>query len=168
MGGKGKERVKKIMLPRMIFLVGIPGSGKSTWLSTHILDKKLFRVISLDSIRKELYGDISNQMHNVEVMETAKARTINCLNDGISVILDATNLKRVYREQFIDGLPACKLQAVLFNATPEECWERVKKAIASGKDRAKVPEEKIYSMYGEFLYTKKTIESEGFEIITSI
>ena len=156
------------MIPRMIFLVGVPGCGKSTWIAQHILDPKLFRVVSPDNIRKEMHGDISDQSHNIEIWETAKARAINCLNDGISVILDATNLKAVYRQQFIDGLPLCKLQAVLFNVTPAECWERVRKDVKSGKDRAKVPEEKIYSMYGEFLYTKKVIESEGFEIITEL
>jgi predicted kinase len=162
-----KGRSEK-MIPRLIFLVGVPGSGKSTWLCTHIFDPKLLRIVSPDNIRKELYGDISDQVHNVEIMEMAKIRTINSLNNGISVILDATNLKAIYRQQFIDGLPLCKLQAVLFEATPEQCWERVKKDIDSGKDRAKVPEEKIYSMYEEYLSTKKIIESEGFEIIVSL
>lgn len=156
-------------LPRLILLVGIPGSGKSTWLSVnHILDSRLFRIVCPDKIRKELYGDITDQSHNIEVWETAKARTINCLNDGINVILDATNVATSNRLSFIQGLPLCRKQAVLFKADPDQCWERIKKDIDSGKDRSNVPEQVIYRMYGEFLYTEKVIESEGFELITSI
>jgi predicted kinase len=156
------------MLPRLILLVGIPGSGKSTWLSAYLLDSQVFRVVSPDSIRKQLYGDITDQTHNVEVWNEAKARTINCLHKGKSVILDATNVHTQNRQDFIQGLPPCRLQAVLFRADPNECWERVKKDIDSGKDRSNVPEHIIYRMFGELLYTEKVIESEGFELIDSL
>jgi predicted kinase len=155
----------KIMgLPTLIMLVGIPGSGKSTILSG--VDP-LVIIVCPDTIRKELYGNVTDQTHNIEVWAEAKARTIKHLNEGIGVILDATNVNTTNRRNFLQGLPPCKLQAILFKTDPDQCWKRIKKDIDSGKDRSNVPEEIIYRMYGEFLYTEKVIESEGFEIYES-
>jgi predicted kinase len=154
-------------LPKLIMLVGIPGSGKSTCINTYkIQDEPI--IVSPDNIRKELFGNITDQTHNIEVWVEAKKQTVECLLQGISVILDATNVNTTNRRNFLQGLPPCKLQAILFKANPGQCWERVKKDIDSGKDRSNVPEEVIYRMYGEFLYTEKVIESEGFEIITHL
>jgi predicted kinase len=151
-------------IPNLILLVGLPGSGKSTWVET-TQENGNYITICPDRIRKELYGNMTDQSHNIEVWAEAKTRTIAGLNAGKTVLIDATNVSTFYRKIFIQGLPDCKLQAVLFEVPPEDCWKRVKKDIDSGKDRAKVPEEVIYRMYEEFLYTKKVIESEGFEIL---
>jgi len=151
-------------IPNLTLLVGIPGSGKSTCINTH---KSQCIIVSPDNIRKELFNDITDQTHNIEVWAEAKVRTTKYLNEGISVVLDATNVNTTNRRNFLQGLPPCKLQAILFKTDPDQCWKRIKKDIDSGKDRSNVPEEIIYRMYGEFLYTEKVIESEGFEIYES-
>jgi predicted kinase len=156
-------------LPGLIMPVGIPGSGKSTWLTKNIEPVYLhIKIVSPDNIRKDMFGDITDQTHNIEVWAEAKKRTVEWLSQGTSVILDATNVNTTNRRNFLQGLPPCRLIALLFKSNPDQCWKRVKKDIDSGKNRSNVPEEVIYRMYGEFLYTEKVIESEGFELYETI
>jgi len=61
-------------VPTLIFTVGIPGSGKSTWI--HSQDG--FEVVSLDDIRKSL-GDVSDQSKDRTVVSMAKSRLNNLL-----------------------------------------------------------------------------------------
>jgi predicted kinase len=167
------QNLPESTLPAFLMLIGIPGSGKSTWLAQQeksvqdgetfiLLQDRSFFVISPDTLRKQMTF-ISDQTQNVEVWQEAKNMTVSRLKREVSVILDATNVNTTYRRRFISGLPPCKLIVKTFQITPEEAFERVKNDLIAGKDRADVPEELIYRMYGEFLYTVKVLSSEGFE-----
>jgi predicted kinase len=162
--------------PRLLMLIGIPGSGKSSWLKT--LEKTIrdggtylifnnfpFFVISPDELRKQLSGNISDQSVNVQVWQETKNKTIGCLEHGTNVIIDATNINTEYRRNFIINLPSCHKLAKIFPVTPDVAWKRVSGDLLFKRDRAAVPEEKIYKMYGDYLYTIKVLSSEGFEII---
>jgi predicted kinase len=161
-----------------LILIGIPGSGKSTWLNS--LEKvncdggfylrllnDLYTIICPDEIRRKL-GSVSDQSQNLYVWQEAKDRTIGCLEHGTNVILDATNVNTANRRDFISGIPAlppCIKLAKIFPTDPEIAWERIRLALKNGIDRSNVPEETIYRMYGEYLYTSKVISSEGFTVI---
>lgn len=82
------------MQPSLIILVGIPGCGKST------LAKQVEKaeVISSDQIREELTGDMSDQSLNRAVFYTMNKLTKTLLNWGVSVVIDATNLRTEYRK----------------------------------------------------------------------
>ena len=160
--------------PILLMLIGIPGSGKSTWrnnLKETIRDGGKYRlcngipfyVVSPDDYRRQA-TDVSDQSINLQVWLEARDATRECLEHGTNVILDATNVNTKYRRDFISGLP-CKLMAKVFPVSPETAWERVMDDLFAGRDRAQVPEESIYRMYGQFLYTIKVLTSEGFEII---
>ena len=157
--------------PKLIITVGLPGSGKSLWIRKQFLSSKILQhitTVSPDKIRQEKFADISCQANNVEVWAIAKQRTIDYLSKGVSVILDATNVNTTYRRKFLEDLPYCILQAKIFKADPEECWERIQRDIQKTVDRADVPKEVIYRMHGEFLYTLQVIESEGFKLIEEL
>lgn len=82
-------------------LVGLPGSGKSTYA------KEQNGVwISSDAIREELFGDVNDQKHNDKVFDTMKKRTINALNRQELVIYDATNLNAKKRMNLLKELRA--------------------------------------------------------------
>lgn len=154
------------MTPKLILLIGIPGSGKSSWLEEQgLLNNPAFAVLCPDQVRRELCGNISDQSRNIEVWETVKRRTIECLEQGISVVIDATNVSTSNRRNFIQGMPPCILQAKLFPADPAQCYVRILKDLEQKKDRADVPEEVIYRMFGEYIYSEKVLQFEGFEII---
>jgi predicted kinase len=162
-------------LPILLFLIGIPGSGKSSWLfesqkeirdgGTYTLVKNYpFHIVCPDAIRQKM-GDISDQSQNTMVWQEAKEQTVGCLVHGTNVILDATNVNTQYRRSFLSDLPMCRKWAKLFPVEPDVAWERIKKDLSIGKQRANVPEDVLYRMYGEYLYTVKAIKSEGIEVI---
>ena len=91
------------MCPLFIMLVGLPGSGKSTYANTfrsqllsEINDERVV-IISSDAIRKELYGDESIQTDPARVFSLMEERTLDELDKGSVVLYDATNINRKNR-----------------------------------------------------------------------
>ncbi len=78
------------------FLIGIPGSGKSTFAA---LLAKLgnYRIVSTDAIRQQLYGDAIIQGEWSEVEELVISQIGDAKSQGYSIIYDATNAKRQWR-----------------------------------------------------------------------
>lgn len=69
-------------------MVGLPGSGKSTFSKNHAECV----VVSTDEIRAELFGDASVQAKSDEVFRIAFQRIAENLKNGKDVIFDATNV----------------------------------------------------------------------------
>lgn len=161
-------------LPEFIMLIGIPGSGKSTWISKYNKNNK-YTVVSPDEIRKELTGSISDQSQNAKVWWLTAETVKNFLENGENVILDSTMTDSQRRREFIQDLPPAKLKAKVFYVDPEVSKERIKKDLESGKDRSNVPSEIIDKMQAELMSKVKLLnggvldlsqlEDEGFEII---
>jgi predicted kinase len=139
--------------------IGIPGCGKSTWVKS-----QSGVVICPDNIRQELSNNISDQTLNENAWTIAKQKVIETLKSNKDVILDATNVSTYYRNLFIKDLPPCYLIAKIFNIKPQVAYNRIVKDIKNNVCRSNVPEEVVYRMYGEFLYTKKVLANEGFKI----
>jgi len=81
-------------------MVGLPGSGKSTFANKMLCD-----VVSSDGIRRELYGSEEDQSHNGEVFNEVHRRVMEKLVMKKDVILDATNLSKKRRISFLKELP---------------------------------------------------------------
>ena len=78
----------------LYILVGIPGSGKSTWAKKNVNDNTV--IISSDEIRKELFG-FEDQTHQDKVFSTMHKRVKDYAMKGYSIIYDATNISRKRR-----------------------------------------------------------------------
>ena len=145
-------------------LIGIPGSGKSTYLRT-IEDDNL-RIVCPDQIRKELTGNISDQSKNGEVWKLAEEEINNLLSEGFYVVLDATNVNTSLRRALLDRIkennPGVETYATIFSCDPEESKRRISADIETGVDRANVPAFIIDRMYSQYLETIYNILSEGF------
>ena len=95
--------------PQMILLIGIPGSGKSTFSATHFPQE---------------YARISR-----DVLRT-RARVANALAEALearrNIVIDNTNVTRTERERFI--LPArevgYRVAGYYFQSRIEECLKR--------------------------------------------
>ncbi len=85
--------------PELILLCGLSGSGKSTFISGKL---EGYRVISLDSIRKELFGKEDIQRNFGKVIQCAKERLKNSLRKNEKVLWDATSLRVDFRSMIID------------------------------------------------------------------
>ena len=94
----------------LTLMVGVSGSGKSTHAA------KLARatgatIVEPDAIRKELTGDASDQSRNGEVFRLAHSRAEAILLDGKSVVVDATNLDRKTRAEWVAIARRCGAEA---------------------------------------------------------
>ena len=83
-------------------MVGLPYSGKSYFVNKYKAENDEY--ISSDEIRKELYGDESDQTNPNKVFEIMYKRTCKALSENKSVWYDATNIKSKYRIHLLNSL----------------------------------------------------------------
>lgn len=105
-------------MPTLILNVGLPRSGKSTWAA-----KQGHPVVCGDSIRLALHG----QRHcpSAEMMVWAIAKTMVkalFLSGHETVILDATNIRKGWRDQWKSDNWTLKLHLQI--SDPATCKER--------------------------------------------
>ena len=156
--------------PELKVLIGIPGSGKSHWISENNYYHSHF-IVSPDSIRQEIFHNISDQSNNVKIFDIAMGMVRAALLLKKDVILDATNCNTKYRREFLEKMPRCNMSAYLFEIDPRIASARIRQDIKKNKLRSDVPTSIVYRMHGEYLYTKSVIKEEYFdsiEIITEI
>ena len=111
--------------PSLILLVGIPGSGKTTYAKNYIEQNSNTLHLSSDAIRKELYGNENIQGNPVDVFSLMQKRAIEVLNNGCNVIYDATNITRKDRSSIIGVCPKfAKIECHIIWAPIEVCIER--------------------------------------------
>ncbi|ASP39058.1 hypothetical protein CHH28_10370 [Bacterioplanes sanyensis] len=91
-------------------LVGISGSGKSSWISKHRAD---CQAISLDELRQEINGDRQDQSNFGSIIREAKKRLKAALANGQHVIWDATSLRLDFRTPLVDIALAYKAKVSL-------------------------------------------------------
>ena len=128
--------------PTFIMMVGLVGSGKSTYAKQ--LSKETNAVIcSSDATREELCGDENSQDKNEEVFKILHSRIKEYLRSGINVIYDATNINSKRRKAFLSELRKipCVKKCVIMATPFITCCEQNK-----SRDRV-VPYEVIERMY---------------------
>ena len=131
-----RQKTYSKKISTVYLLVGLPGSGKSTWCKKEHLN---LPVISRDIIRYKL-GYTSGPDEKARLTEAQEElitkeeyRCINqYLNSGIDFIIDDTNLKKKYRTQMIDTLKnkGAYIVGVNFNTPLNVCIKRRKEQIS--------------------------------------
>jgi predicted kinase len=141
--------------PRVVLLVGLPGSGKSTWAK-----RQEGGVLSTDHIRVLLSDDATNQTIHGAVFATLRYLLRRRLELRIPVTyIDATNTTRHERRAYI------KL-AHFYNACPEAIYFDTPVAICKERNRSRertVPDWAIDMM---FTRLRPPSLDEGFERVT--
>lgn len=143
----------------LTLMVGLPGSGKSTYTKTKI-DART-KILASDAIRKELYGFEEDQDHNDEVFNTLYSRARNFLSQGKDVLIDATNSSIENRKKALSHFEDLKIRrrAIVIENSVETC-------IKQDSLRRRVVGEKVIREFAEnFSYPTR---EEGFDEIIII
>ncbi len=126
---------------RFIMLVGIPGSGKSTFAKQ--LGCKIF---SSDELRKELWENENIQGNNEELFKELHKRIKAALNNGEDCVYDATNINAKRRKAFLTEIKNinCKKICATIITDFDLCIER------NSQRNRRVPYDVMRKMYLTF------------------
>jgi len=110
---------------RLVLLVGVPGSGKST-VGDGIVKVGYVR-LSYDAVRQRLYGDAEDHGGEGEVGKAFREELRAALTGGASVLVDNTNFLTEMRTHIIDIARACGVEdvhLVVLKVPLPECLKR--------------------------------------------
>jgi predicted kinase len=142
---------------RIVVLVGLPGSGKSTYL-----EQIGAQALSSDATRRLLADDETDQTIHDRVFQTMRYLLRHRLALGRPVTyIDATNLTPEERRQYV-GIGqsyGCELEALYFDVPLEICRER------NVRRHRVVPEEALAKMAAKLVPPSA---AEGFDRVITV
>ena len=110
---------------KLIMMVGVPGSGKSTWVKNNMPDNSM--VISRDAIRFSMLKEGEDYFaHEDEVFEIFIDHIAKGLKAGFIVFADATHLNKKARAKVLNKVHkfADEIEAVVLDTDLETAFER--------------------------------------------
>lgn len=150
-----------------ILLIGAPGSGKSTWGKQYVESRPNFVRLCPDEFRAILGAGEDDQSVSAEAFAATKSAMRNVLESGKSVMIDATNMYKKTRKDFLNIAHSCgsSTMAIVFESTKSILIERNRlRGLSGGRN---VPEFVIDSMLSKYQPPDNT-EFDIIQYITKI
>jgi len=148
------------MKPILAVMVGISGSGKSTFANGLKTSLKA-ELVETDAIRVELTGNAEDQSQNGKVFAIAKKRVNGYLSNSNNAIIDATSLSVRDRKEWIELAKTNNAEVrAYFVDTPVDVAKR-----QNASRNRKVPEFVIDKQASRL---QSPTKSEGFDSVTTI
>lgn len=152
------------MQPTIHVLIGLPGSGKSTWTRKH-LQNNTSVVVSSDNLieawgkeRGLNYDQAFKQCSQKDVERQMKAAFKDALENKANIIVDRTNMTVRGRKQWLDAAKGYRKVAVVFVLDDATHKARLKaREIAEGKT---IPAFVMKNMANSYVAPTK---EEGFD-----
>jgi predicted kinase len=148
------------MQPKLIVMVGISGSGKSTF-ANGLKTSMNAEVVSTDDIRLELTGNAEDQTQNGRVFGVAKKRVNDLLAQGKNAVIDATSLSPKDRKEWVQIGKSNDAEITAYVVNTNSVTAKKRNA---GRVR-KVPEWVIDKQIAKFSVPNS---SEGFDKIVTV
>lgn len=153
------------MEPTLYMMVGVPGSGKSTWITSQDFDRNRTAVISTDAIidRRAAAAERTYSEVFQEEIKSATAEMNQNLRDAIAqkmdIIWDQTNLTAKVRRGKLAQIPEEYRRVAVYFATPTDAELNRRLANRPGKV---IPVNVILGMKSQL---EPPTEAEGFDEI---
>lgn len=152
-------------LPTLWLCVGIPGSGKSTWLKKHCENNANAIIVSRDEIRFNMLGENENYFAHEKAVFAEFIKAINLgLEKGYDVFVDATHINWPSRHKLLNRLNTSTIRVgcLVFRTPLDMCLAR--NNLRSGRE--KVPEDVIRNMYRSM--THPVSDPYNYDIIKDV
>ncbi|MFT9497609.1 AAA family ATPase [Anaerosolibacter sp.] len=121
-----KSSIPKLNQNTLYILIGLPGSGKTTYANKCFHSKDIL-IVSSDQIRQQITGSSSfNKGDTAPTLQIAQKIIQEALESGLNVVWDATNIYKKWRKDFIKIAKKnnAKVVAIVFNTPVSICVKR--------------------------------------------
>jgi predicted kinase len=145
---------------KLIVMVGVPGSGKTT-LAKKLVEKG-FHYLNADAIRLELYGSEAEQGDNEQVFSIFFERLEVALGGGLDIVIDNTNINMRQRKPILERAERFSysdIQLWLLDIPLELCLRR-----NASRERI-VPAEIVSNMFATLNRSGRPQRTEGRLVI---
>ena len=151
-------------MKRAFILIGIPGSGKSTFAQGIINSSRgRARLVSLDNCRKIVNGDSSDQSNFPEVLEHFCMRLESLMGVNFDIVVDNTNTRVKDRKNLCSILKdkGYEVHAIWLDCSVEQAMSN-----QSRRERF-VPQEVVERMFHRLQQNKPNLE-EGYDYLYKV
>jgi len=152
-------------MPTLYMLIGIPGSGKSTWLAKQAFDWTKTRIISTDNIierRAREQGKTYSEVFQKEIKGATHQMNRDlkqAIASGDDVVWDQTNLTKKSRASKLSEIPDSYRKIAVFFSTPDDA--ELKRRLASRPGKT-IPANVVLGMRSQL---ERPSKAEGFDEI---
>lgn len=153
-----RQNINKHTFPKLLILVGAPGSGKSTFAKYFLRTEENWVRVNRDDFRMMQFGDTKmNSFYEERISKMVGASTIALLKSKTNVIIDATNCGLRTIEDMIETYTEyADIQFKVFDLPTEELVSRCDKRNAEiGKF---IPKRAIEKYVNQLRFTKEKFD----------
>ena len=143
--------------PKLFIMIGLSAAGKSTIAKELAKDYEAV-IVSSDSIRKEICGNVSDQSKNEEVFKLFHKRIRKYLHEKRNVIADATNITMKSRRAIINNVKKMDIEIIAYIVP-----KKIEDCIKDNVEREYVVQEEV--IYKQMKRFQIPFLEEGFDKI---
>lgn len=143
--------------PKLFIMIGLSAAGKSTIAKELAKDYEAV-IVSSDSIRKEICGNVSDQSKNEEVFKLFHKRIRKYLHEKRNVIADATNITMKSRRAIINNVKKMDIEIIAYIVP-----KKIEDCIKDNVEREYIVQEEV--VYKQMKRFQIPFLEEGFDKI---
>lgn len=156
------------MSSNVILMCGIIGAGKSTWAKELVKSSDYKTVIiNRDAIREMFCGEYKyiDELEGI-VRKTAEATLKECIDSGVDIIIDETNITKAIRKRWLDLIYNISKETDVICVYCHEKEKNVERRMQNPKGQSRDVWEKVYkNMFESF---EEPDISEGFNVVMTV